>query len=120
VSLLELLGHRDDGALNAIGIGAAAVETYTALRVETDADPASEPLHHGLPGGMLRAAGLLSGLIPLLLRLLAGRSPGARQAAAISTLIGSALTRIGWLRAGRRSAADPRVPLELPDGHGRS
>jgi hypothetical protein len=46
--------------------------------------------------------------VPLLLRLL-----GRRKAAAVAALAGSLVTRYGWVAAGRESARDPRVPLEL-------
>jgi hypothetical protein len=41
------------------------------------------------------------------LRLLAPRSSSARRLAALATLAGSLLTRIGWLEAGQESARAP-------------
>jgi formate-dependent nitrite reductase membrane component NrfD len=104
VSILELLGHRDP-ALNLLGAGAAAVETLIGASLELSSSDALVPLKHDWSGGMVRAGGVLSGPLPLALRLIAGRSPSARKAAAISTLVGSLLTRVGWLAAGRESAA---------------
>jgi hypothetical protein len=104
VSILELLGHRDR-ALNALAIGAAAVETAIGFSIEARSDPALEPLKEGWSGLVTRAGGLLSGPLPLALRLLAGRSPAARRLAAVSTIAGSLLTRVGWIGAGRESAA---------------
>jgi formate-dependent nitrite reductase membrane component NrfD len=113
VSILELMGHRD-AALNMLGAGAAAVETLIGASLELSmARGASEkgsrdalvPLRHGWSGRVVRAGGVLSGPLPLALRLIGGRSPSARKAAAISTLVGSLLTRVGWLAAGRESAA---------------
>jgi formate-dependent nitrite reductase membrane component NrfD len=106
VSMLELMGHRDR-ALNAIAIGAAATETAVGLVLESRGDPALDPLKQGWSGSVTRAGGLLSGPIPLALRVLAGRSIAARRIAAASTIAGSLLTRIGWLAAGRSSAGSP-------------
>jgi formate-dependent nitrite reductase membrane component NrfD len=106
VSLLELVGHRDR-ALNRLAIGAAAVETLVGLSVESSAASALEPIRHGRSGTTMRAGGILSGPVPLALRLLAPRSSTARTLAAISTIVGSLLTRVEWLDAGRESAAAP-------------
>jgi hypothetical protein len=104
VSILELLGHRER-ALNAIGVGAALVETAIGVALEAPADdPALDPLRHGVQGNLTRLGGVLAGPVPLALRLLAGRSPAARRAAAISTIAGSLLTRLGWLNAGKQGA----------------
>jgi formate-dependent nitrite reductase membrane component NrfD len=107
-SLLELLGHRTRG-LNAIGIGAALVETAMALHVEMEPDPVMDTIRTGRAGTLARAAGFLSGPLPLLLRLIAPRSPGARRVAAVATLAGSLLTRVAWFSAGRASAGRPPV-----------
>ena len=103
VSILELMGHRDP-ALNRLGIGAAAIETAIGLVLEGRSDPALAPLKNGWSGRVTRAGGVLSGPLPLALRLLAGRSSSARRVAAVSTIVGSLLTRVGWLGAGRRGA----------------
>jgi len=104
VSILELLGHRDP-ALNLLGAGAAAVETLVGASLELSSREALVPLKQDWTGAVVRAGGVLSGPLPLALRLMAGRSPSARKAAAISTIVGSLLTRVGWLAAGRESAA---------------
>lgn len=106
VSLLELIGHRHR-ALNRLAIGAAAVETLVGLSVETSGEPALEPIRHGHSGSAMRTGGILSGPVPLALRLLAPRSTTARTLAAISTIAGSLLTRFEWLDAGRESARAP-------------
>jgi hypothetical protein len=103
VAVLELLGHRDR-ALNALGVGAAAVETVMGVALEARMDPALDPVKRGRSGRVTRAGGLLSGPVPLALRLLGGRSPTARRVAAVSTIVGSLLTRLGWVAAGRESA----------------
>jgi formate-dependent nitrite reductase membrane component NrfD len=104
VSILELLGHRDP-ALNILGAGAAAVETLIGASLELSSREALVPLKEDWTGSVVRAGGVMSGPLPLALRLVAGRSPAARKAAAISTIVGSLLTRVGWLAAGRESAA---------------
>ena len=105
VSLLELLGHRSR-ALNRIGMGAAAAETALAAYLESRDNPAMTPLRGGAVGSGARTAALLSGPLPLALRLFAGRSPTARRIAAISTLAGSLMTRMTWMQAGK----GPRCP----------
>ncbi len=114
VSVLELAGS-DSPALNRIAMGAAAVETAMGASIELRSTPASKPLRSGVSGWAMRGAGMLSGPIPLVLRLLARgdkkRSRGLRRAAAISSLAGSLLTRWAWVRAGKASADDPAVPL---------
>lgn len=114
-SALELAGS-DSVVLNRIAIGAAAVEIATGASVEFRSIPASQPLRSGTGGRAMRAAGLLSGPIPLALRLLAsGDKRGSRRlrrAAAISSLAGSLLTRWAWIRAGKASANDPTVSLQ--------
>ena len=91
--LLELLGRRHR-ALQHIG------------RIVT----ATETLMHGRTpqSTTARIASALSGPIPMVLRLLYGRSHRARQAAAVSSLVGSMLTRIAWMEAGREVSAPQR------------
>lgn len=109
VSLLELLGH-DHPALNRLGLAAALVETATGALHELDSDPAHRPLKEGSSGALVRAGSVLSGPLPLLLRLL-----GARRVAAAAAIAGSLITRYGWVAAGRESARDPRIPLQLEE-----
>jgi formate-dependent nitrite reductase membrane component NrfD len=110
VSVLELMGHRDN-ALNALGIGAAAIETAIGLSLEGRDDPALDSLKHGWSGHVTRMGGVLSGPLPLALRVLGARSSNARRAAAVSTIVGSLLTRVGWLAAGRQSTAPPSATV---------
>ena len=112
-SILELGGHRSQ-ALNAIGLAAAAFETFTGARIEMDPDPASEPLRDPLT----RIGGVLSGPVPLLLRLLGAKSRKTRRLAAASAIVGSLLTRFAWVNAGKASARDPRPALGLEGGDG--
>jgi formate-dependent nitrite reductase membrane component NrfD len=120
VSLLELAGHSENRALNALGIGSALIETLEGASIEMTPSAANVPLKRGLSGFITRTGGVLSGPLPLLLRLLAlpggHRSRGLRRAAALATLAGSLLTRVAWVRAGHVSARNFRLPLELPEG----
>ena len=117
VGLLELMGNRRSRALEMLGLGAALFECWEGLRIEARSNPALEPLKHGTSGGITRLGGLLSGPLPAALRLLhllAGRrSRTLRDAAAISAIAGSLLTRIAWIHAGHVSARDWRLPLEI-------
>jgi DMSO reductase anchor subunit len=109
-ALLTLRGH-DDAALNALGLAAAAFETYTGIEIEACDDIESEPLRRGPTGLTTRIGGFFSGPLPLALRLLGIRSKRARRAASASALLGSLITRIAWIEAGKASAADSRPLL---------
>lgn len=111
--LLELMGHEDSTALNLLGLMSAAGETWEGYTIELERDRALDPLKHGLSGWITRAGGLLSGPIPLVLRLIAWKNPQLRRAAALCGVAGSLLTRYGWMRAGHASARDWRLPLEI-------
>jgi formate-dependent nitrite reductase membrane component NrfD len=110
-SLLELRGHRHS-ALQTLAMAAAAFETATGAMIEMDRRPASEPLRHGTTGTTMRIAGFFSGPLPLLLRIASFRSKRARQAAAVSSVLGSLITRIAWVEAGRVSARDPHAAMQ--------
>jgi hypothetical protein len=112
VSILELLGRRDEG-LNALGIGAALAETAAGAAIERRHRRSLEPLKQGPSGWMVRAGGVLSGPVALALRLIAARNPALRRAAALSAIAGSLLTRFGWVAAGHVSARDP-IPALTP------
>lgn len=113
-SLLELLGH-DDPALHRLAMVAAAIETAIFATLESDDTAALQPLKTGRSGAGIRLGGLLSGPVPLAIRLLGGRSRAWRRVAAVATLAGSLMSRLAWIDAGRASADDPRVPLRLPE-----
>jgi hypothetical protein len=117
-SILELLGNEDSTALNLIGIGGAALETYEGFHLEFKRDPrVNAPLKHGVSGLVTRAGGVLSGPVPLALRVAAlfggRRAKDLRRLAAWSGIAGSVLTRYGWVHAGHASARDWRLPLEI-------
>jgi formate-dependent nitrite reductase membrane component NrfD len=117
VSILELMGH-DNRALNSLGIGACAIESMEGISIETRRMPALEPLKRGGSGTATRLGGLLSGPVPLALRMAAlfAKKRQARQLrklAAITSIAGSLLTRFAWVHAGHVSARDWRLPLEM-------
>jgi hypothetical protein len=116
-SALELWGFDRSTALNLLGIGSAAFETWEGFHLETNRDRALDPLKHGTSGAVVRAGGVLSGPVPLVLRLgaLITGSREMRRWAAVSGLLGSLLTRYGWMRAGHASAQDWRLPLEIEE-----
>ncbi len=120
VAILELLGNQH-AALNWMGLGAAAVETWEGIHLERRPEAALEPVKHGPSGWLTRLGGALSGPAPLALRALAAAT-GTRQprrAAALASLAGSIVTRYAWMYAGRVSARDWRLPLEIGDGRPR-
>ncbi len=119
VAALELMGNTDSTALNLLGMGAAAIESWEGYHIESEAKPASEPLRHGFSGWTTRVGGVLSGPVPLALRSVAAVS-GSRELrkwAAWSSLVGSLITRVAWMRAGHVSARDYRLPLQIPTEH---
>jgi formate-dependent nitrite reductase membrane component NrfD len=103
---LELLGF-GTGALNAIGLTVSAVETGIGARIELNRSGATaRALHEGASGLLLRAAGLLTGPVAFVLRLL-----GYGPVAAVCFLSGAMLSRYGWVFAGRFSASDPEETI---------
>ncbi len=111
VSLLELAGDRQL-ALNAMGLGVAAAETVLLLVAGPRRDdPDSAPLREGRSGALVRAGSRLVGPVSLLVRALALQTPLVRPIAAIVMILGAALTRFGWVAAGRVSAQDLKSPL---------
>lgn len=91
-SALQLRGH-EHKALHMLAIGAAVFETAAAVPAKS---------------ATMKAAELLSGPVPLALRLLGLGSKRARRAAAAATLLGSLLMRLAWVELGRDSAHDSR------------
>ena len=116
-SILELWGHDDSQALNILALLAATWETYEGFNLESRPERELRPLKRGASGWVTRAGGLLSGPLPLALRLAAlfSDSKKLRQVAALSGIAGSILTRYGWVSAGHASARDWKLPLEIPD-----
>jgi formate-dependent nitrite reductase membrane component NrfD len=119
VSILELIGH-DNQALNLLGLAASAYEVTEGTLIESNHDRVNRPLQKGKSGWIVRAGGLLSGPVPFLLRLayaITGKKK-LRQTAAVCSIAGSLLTRFGWVEAGKASARDYAVPLELDKATG--
>jgi formate-dependent nitrite reductase membrane component NrfD len=119
VSAIQLMGHEESRALNVLGIAASAGETLEGMKLEMEKKPASEAIKKGLSGTITRLGGVLSGPLPLALRLAAmftkdSRSRNLVRAASAASLAGSLLTRVGWIRAGHSSARDYRLPLQIP------
>lgn len=116
VAILELMGQ-ENAALNLLGIGASAFETCEGFHLEQRPEAALRPLKHGVSGWITRLGGVLSGPAPLGLRLGAqiSGSRKLRRAACWSAIAGSLLTRYAWMQAGKASARDWRLPLEVPE-----
>lgn len=118
VSVLELLGYTDNRSLNFLGIGSAAWETLEGVLLEGRRDPILEPLKHGKSGWVTRAGGVLSGPVPLALRLAAAvsgkkTSRKLRRFAALSGIAGSLFTRYGWVMAGAASVKQTAGDLDI-------
>lgn len=104
VSLLHLLGYTLR-PLTAIFWVTAAVETllwlWLLFRRHGKADRA---LHEGFSGHLLLPAEWLSGPISLALITF-----GLSRTAAVCFMLGSLLSRFGWVQAGKQSARDPEA-----------
>jgi formate-dependent nitrite reductase membrane component NrfD len=111
-SILELLGFMIP-ATQLLGIVASSVETLMAIAVEVRKRRVDRPLREGNSGRLLHIAAVLSGLLPLILRIGWQHSAGARSVAAVSFLAGALITRYGWVSAGRASSRDPQALFEL-------
>jgi hypothetical protein len=105
-ALLELCGFLVP-ATQTLGIVSAGFETSIAGVIELRGHRVDRPLRQGRSGFLIRLGGILTGPLPLGLRLLAGDQGAARVLAALSFLAGAIITRYGWLAAGRESALDP-------------
>jgi hypothetical protein len=117
VSILELMGHEESRALNLLGVLSASMETWEKIDISTSDSRALRPLKHGSSGALVGTGAWLSGPIPLLLRLgslvLPDREVALRRLAACAGIAGSLFTRYGWVQAGKSSARDWRLPLEI-------
>lgn len=115
-SILELVGHEDNRALNLLGLFSASMETWEKIDITSNSSQALLPLKKGSSGALVSAGAWLSGPVPLMLRLaslMPGRPSGLRCLAACSGIAGSLFTRYGWVHAGKSSARDWRLPLEI-------
>ncbi len=103
--LLELCGFLTPATLR-LGITAAAIETGIGALIELRPRRPDRALREGRSGRVIRLGAILSGPLPLVLRIAGAESPLVRLAAAIAFLAGALLSRYGWLAVGRRSAGD--------------
>ena len=100
--LLELLGHRL-AALNALGYYAAAVESALLIWLSVDKHGmADRAIHEHGSGWLIRIGEVLTGPLALVLRLF-----GLVPFAAMSFLLGSLVSRFGWIAVGKVSGSDP-------------
>ena len=116
VSILELLGHEKNNALNALALLSTGVETWESIDLMRSDDVALGPAKRGFPGFLLHASAMLSGPVPMVLRvasLFVRRKKTLRRMAAWSGIIGSMCMRYAWVRAGTISSRDWRLPLEI-------
>jgi hypothetical protein len=115
VGLLELSGESDSQALNLIGLVSAAFESWEGIDLLRTHDRALRPTKRGLGGFLVQLSGILSGPLPLALRVASmfTKNRRLRQIAAASGIAGSLLMRYGWMRAGTESAGDWKIPLEV-------
>jgi hypothetical protein len=103
-AVLELLGHRIP-ALNFLGFYAAAVESALLIWLSVDKHGvADRAIHEHGSGWLIRVGEILNGPLAFVLRLF-----GLVPFAAISFLIGSLVSRIGWIAVGKVSGADPEA-----------
>ena len=101
-ALLELLGHRI-AALNALGYFAAAVETGLLIWLSVDKHGAADrAIHEHGSGWLIRIGEILTGPLAFVLRFFS-----FVPLAALSFLIGSLVSRIGWIVVGKVSGSDP-------------
>ncbi|MBS1802423.1 MAG: polysulfide reductase NrfD [Acidobacteria bacterium] len=119
VGLLELTGETEGNALNAIGLVAAAFETWEGLALLRTEDRELAPTKQGTTGALIHAAGILSGPVPMAFRIASlftrKRQRRLRQAAAISGIVGSLCLRYGWVGAGKVSARNWKIPLGISE-----
>lgn len=80
--------------------------------MESRMDPvAAEPLHHGLPGKLLRWSERLA-VVGGLGALVGGRNRVVAALSGLALMTASAFTRFGVFEAGLHSATDPRYTIE--------
>jgi hypothetical protein len=110
-SIVELCGHRA-ASLNAVALFAAGLETAIGFELERRRESPTSPLAPGRAGALVRSAAVLSGPLALVLRLSGGYWIPGRPLAGVCAIVGSLVTRFGWIEAGRRSAGTPGTPAK--------
>ena len=103
-AILELAGFHSR-ALWIIGMAAACVETLLWIWLELDQHGAADrALRRGRGGWLVRLGEILSGPLPIILRL-----TNLMPWAALSFLLGALSSRFGWIEVGRDSGRDPEA-----------
>lgn len=110
-AVLELLGFLTP-ATQFLGVAAAVIEILLGIYFELSRSPVNAPLHRGKSGLAFRVAGIMAGVVPLLLRLGSHATP-ARFVAAACFLFGALLGRYAWIWAGQASARDPEALFQI-------
>ena len=100
--MLELLGHRIP-ALNFLGFYAAGVETALLIWLSINKHgKADRAIHEHGSGWLIRIGEVLNGPLAIVLRLFS-----LVPFAAVSFLLGSLISRVGWILVGKVSGSDP-------------
>jgi hypothetical protein len=121
VGLLELTGSSGNPALNALGLLSAAFESWEGIDLLRTHDAAVRPAKQHVSGALIQAAGILSGPVPIALRILSiarKRSRRLRRLAAWCGILGSLCMRYGWVGVGTVSARDWKIPLQIEPAPG--
>lgn len=116
VGLLELAGEAGNPALNCLSLLSAGIESWAGVDLLRTSDQALRPAKRGISGALVQAAGVLSGPLPMALRiasLFLRNRKRLRRLAAWSGIVGSLCLRHGWFYAGHVSARDWKTPLQI-------
>lgn len=117
VSLLELTGFNGHPALNALALFSATVEAWEGVDLLRTEERALLPAKRGLSGTLVQVGALLSGPVPIALRIasLFVAKKQLRRIAAVSACVGSLCLRYGWVHAGTVSSRDWRLPMKIEE-----
>jgi hypothetical protein len=118
VGLLELAGEAGHPALNCLGLLSAGIESWEGVDLLRTSDRVLLPAKQGISGALVQTAGVLSGPLPIALRiasLFLKNGKRLRRLAAWSGILGSLCLRHGWLYAGHVSSRDWKTPLQIAD-----
>jgi hypothetical protein len=110
--ILELLGFLSPATYR-LAFVAAAVETCLAVFVEMRGRSVDVPLREGGNGWLIRAAGALTGPLPLLLRIFFAHDFGIRRLASVCFIAGALLSRYAWIAAGHLSSKDSKALFDI-------
>jgi formate-dependent nitrite reductase membrane component NrfD len=109
---LGMLGAPVDqaGAARRMAIGGAMLELAAAQQMERSMGIATEPLHQGKPGLLMRLSKTLTAL-GALGAAFGGRDRRIAAASGVALMAGSVCTRFGIFYAGQESARDPKYTV---------